>query len=208
MTVRSVGEERILLAFSAAPAFAMAKLTPSIAFAPSLLLFSVPSSLLSRASTADWSLTSTFSFITAGPMTSTTLETALLTPLPPHLDLSPSRSSCASCCPVGAQPDASRGRSVPNVRTSGSTRRDNGSVQAHFRNDIYLDGRIATGIVDGSRVYLCYRHLLGLRSANRAGSKHRGRLYCSQMLQRLAIGDIAPVETLVSYLEFMQASLF
>ena len=36
----------------------------------------------------------------AGPRISLTFATALRTPLPPHLDLSPSLSSHASCCPV------------------------------------------------------------------------------------------------------------
>ena len=40
------------ITLSAAPAFATAKLTPSIALAPNLVLFGVPSSLLRKASTA------------------------------------------------------------------------------------------------------------------------------------------------------------
>ena len=39
--------------FSAAPALAMPKLTPKIAFAPRLVLFVVPSSFFKNASTAD-----------------------------------------------------------------------------------------------------------------------------------------------------------
>ena len=80
----------------------MAIETPRMALAPRLVLFVVPSSLLRNASTADWSLTSSFSLMRAGAMVSLTLATALVTPLPPHLDLSPSRSSQASCEPVEA----------------------------------------------------------------------------------------------------------
>ena len=38
--------------------------------------------------------------ITSGAITSTTLLTACRTPLPPYRDVSPSRSSTASCTPV------------------------------------------------------------------------------------------------------------
>jgi len=93
------GTNKVALTFSAAPALAMAKLTPRMALAPSLVLLGVPSRPLRKASTLDWSLTSRFSLIRAGPMTVLTLSTALVTPLPPHLDLSPSRSSHASCWP-------------------------------------------------------------------------------------------------------------
>ena len=85
--------------FSAAPAFAIAKLTPRTALAPRLVLFVVPSSFFRNSSTFAWSLTSRFSLMTAGPMTSLTFLTAFETPFPPHFDLSPSRSSQASCCP-------------------------------------------------------------------------------------------------------------
>lgn len=71
-----------------------------MALAPSLVLLGVPSSSLRKASTADWSLTSMFFSIRAGAMTVLTFSTALVTPLPPHLDLSPSRSSQASCWPI------------------------------------------------------------------------------------------------------------
>jgi hypothetical protein len=89
-----------LLTFSAAPALATAKLTPRIALAPSLVLLGVPSSSLRKASILVWSLTSMASLIRAGAMTELTFSTALVTPLPPHLDLSPSRSSQASCWPI------------------------------------------------------------------------------------------------------------
>ena len=87
----------LLHTFSAAPALAIARLTPRIALAPSLVLLGVPSSWLRNSSTLDWSLTSMPSLMTAGAMTALTLSTALVTPLPPHFDLSPSRSSQASC---------------------------------------------------------------------------------------------------------------
>lgn len=86
--------------FSAAPALATARLTPRMALAPSLVLLGVPSSSLRKASTLDWSLTSRFSLIRAGAMMELTFSTALVTPLPFHLDLSPSRSSQASCWPI------------------------------------------------------------------------------------------------------------
>jgi hypothetical protein len=85
--------------FSAAAALATAKLTPRMALAPNFPLFAVPSSWFKNASTFGWSLTSMFSLMRAGPMISLTLATALVTPLPAHFVLSPSRSSTASCWP-------------------------------------------------------------------------------------------------------------
>lgn len=85
--------------FSADPAFAMARLTPRMALAPSLVLLAVPSSLMRKSSTFVWSLTSMFSLMRAGPMIVLTFSTALRTPLPFHLALSASRSSQASCWP-------------------------------------------------------------------------------------------------------------
>lgn len=98
--------------FSAAPALATARETPRIALAPSLPLLAVPSSELRKLSTLDWSLTSRFSAIRAGPRTVLTLATAWLTPLPAHLALSPSRSSTASCWPVtiGYNSNSAEGR--------------------------------------------------------------------------------------------------
>jgi len=90
----------VYLTFSAAAAFAMARLTPRMALAPIFVLFGVPSSLIKNSSTFGWSLTSMFSLMMAGPMTSLTLATAFRTPFPLHLLLSPSRSSHASCTPV------------------------------------------------------------------------------------------------------------
>lgn len=92
-------EHVLWLTFSAAPALATAKETPRIALAPNLPLFGVPSRLIKNSSILDWSLTSMFSLIRAGPMISLTLATALVTPFPAHLSLSPSRSSTASCWP-------------------------------------------------------------------------------------------------------------
>lgn len=86
--------------FSAAPAFATANETPKMALAPSLPLFGVPSRSIKNLSIVAWSLTSKFFAIKAGAMVLLTLLTALRTPLPPHLDLSPSRSSIASCWPI------------------------------------------------------------------------------------------------------------
>ncbi|KAK0656749.1 hypothetical protein B0T16DRAFT_400103 [Cercophora newfieldiana] len=71
-----------------------------MALAPSLVLLGVPSRSIRKLSTLDWSLTSMFSLMSAGPMTSLTFLTAWRTPLPPHLVLSPSRSSQASCWPT------------------------------------------------------------------------------------------------------------
>jgi len=67
--------------FSTAAAFATAMLTPKMAFAPSFVLFGVPSRLLRNSSTLVWSLRSIFSLIRAGAMTSLTLATALVTPV-------------------------------------------------------------------------------------------------------------------------------
>lgn len=68
-----------------------------MALAPSLVLLGVPSSLTRKLSTAVWSLTSRPALISSGAMTVLTFSTAFRTPLPPHLALSPSRSSQASC---------------------------------------------------------------------------------------------------------------
>jgi len=88
------------LAFSAAPAFATAIETPRMALAPNLVLLAVPSNSMRKSSTAFWSLTSRPFLMSSGPMTELTLSTAFKTPFPPHLVLSPSRSSQASCWPV------------------------------------------------------------------------------------------------------------
>jgi hypothetical protein len=100
LVIRTRGQQT----FSAAAAFATAKLTPRMALAPNFPLFGVPSSLIKKSSIFCWSLTSIFSLIRAGPMISLTLATALVTPLPAHLLLSPSRSSTASCWPNTRQP--------------------------------------------------------------------------------------------------------
>ncbi|ODV76074.1 uncharacterized protein CYBJADRAFT_119043, partial [Cyberlindnera jadinii NRRL Y-1542] len=58
---------------------------------------------------------------TAGAIMSLTLATAFKTPLPSHLDLSPSLSSRASCTPVEA-PDGTMDLKVPfSVVSSTST---------------------------------------------------------------------------------------
>ncbi|KAH3674598.1 hypothetical protein WICMUC_003144 [Wickerhamomyces mucosus] len=88
--------------FSAAAALATANETPKIALAPNLALFGVPSNFNKKSSTACWFLTSKFSLIKAGAITSLTLATALVTPLPNHFDLSPSLNSKASWIPVEA----------------------------------------------------------------------------------------------------------
>ncbi|KAH3683892.1 hypothetical protein WICPIJ_005137 [Wickerhamomyces pijperi] len=88
--------------FSAAAALATAKETPKMALAPNLALFGVPSNSNKKASTASWFLTSKLAATKAGAMTSLTLATAFKTPLPDHLDLSPSLNSKASWIPVEA----------------------------------------------------------------------------------------------------------
>lgn len=85
--------------FSAAAAFATAKLTPRMALAPRLVLFFDPSSLRRNSSTLACSFTSISCLISSGPMVSLTFLTAFRTPFPPHFDLSPSRSSQASAAP-------------------------------------------------------------------------------------------------------------
>src|SRR5665648_658800 len=99
-------------------AFATARDTPNIALAPSLDLFSVPSSSIIRLSIPLW-------FLTSMPITLRvrivfTLCTAVSTPLPLYR-LSLSRNSSASCTPVDA-PDGTLALPKPNsVHTSTST---------------------------------------------------------------------------------------
>ena len=73
-----------------------------IALAPNLDLFGVPSKDNKNSSILAWSTTSILAFIKAGAMMSLTLATAFKTPLPNHLDLSPSLNSKASWTPVEA----------------------------------------------------------------------------------------------------------
>lgn len=96
--------------FLAAPAFATARETPKIAFAPRFFLLGVPSSAIMRSSIFFWSI----SFIPSsfGAMMVFTFLTALRTPLPPNRFLSPSRNSCASCVPVDA-PDGTDAVKIP-----------------------------------------------------------------------------------------------
>ncbi len=80
----------------AAPALQTANETPRIALAPSLLLFSVPSSSSMILSTAVCWVTSMFLEIRAGAMMELTLSTAFKTPLPRYRFGSLSLSSRAS----------------------------------------------------------------------------------------------------------------
>ena len=87
-----VAVQRQVVAIAAA--LATARDTPRMAFAPSLDLFSVPSSSISRLSIRRWSMAGRPSSSPA--ILSLTLATAVSTPLPRYLLLSPSRSSNAS----------------------------------------------------------------------------------------------------------------
>ena len=80
-------------------AFAIAIDTANIAFAPSLLLFSVPSNSTNILSISDWlkGLKPIRDLLISVLM----LLTAFITPIPLYL-LSPSRNSTASCIPVEA----------------------------------------------------------------------------------------------------------
>ena len=86
--------------WTAAPACRQAIETPSIAFAPRLALFGVPSNSIMTSSIAFWS--STGIPTSASCIASTTLFTALSTPFPNQRDESPSRNSMASYAPVDA----------------------------------------------------------------------------------------------------------
>mmetsp|Transcript_25430 Transcript_25430/g.40664 ORF Transcript_25430/g.40664 Transcript_25430/m.40664 type:complete len:389 (-) Transcript_25430:289-1455(-) len=96
--------------FSAAPALETAMETARMALAPSLPLFLVPSSSSMRSSIVFCSVGSLP--ISAGAMMVLMFSTALSTPLPIHLSLSPSRSSTASWMPVEA-PDGVMARNMP-----------------------------------------------------------------------------------------------
>ena len=99
-----------------AAALATAIDTPRIAFAPSLPLFGVPSSSMRVLSRPTWSKASHPRIFSA--MISFTFSTAFRVPLPRYLDLSPSRSSTASCTPVDA-PDGTI--ALPMEPSSSST---------------------------------------------------------------------------------------
>ena len=104
---------------AAAAAFAVARDTPRIAFAPSLDLVGVPSSLIIARSIPTWSVASWP--ISSGAIADLTLATAFWTPLPPYRFLSPSRSSRASCSPVLApEGTAARPKAPPASFTSTS----------------------------------------------------------------------------------------
>src|SRR5207302_660423 len=85
---------------SSAAAFATAIDTAKIAFAPNLDLFPVPSSSIIFRSIARCRLTSIPTISRA--ISSFTLATALVSPIPPYLLASLSRNSNASCDPVEA----------------------------------------------------------------------------------------------------------
>ena len=87
------------LLFDFAKHFKQASETPRMAFAPSLLLFSVPSKEISKLSILNWSA---FLPINAGLIILLTLSTAFKTPFPSYLFGSLSRSSKASLEPVDA----------------------------------------------------------------------------------------------------------
>jgi len=93
--------------------------TPRIAFAPSLPLFSVPSSSISVRSMSICSRESSPQISPA--MVVFTFSTAVRTPLPRYRFLSPSRSSTASYSPVEA-PDGTAARpSVPSSSTTSTS---------------------------------------------------------------------------------------
>ncbi len=92
---------------------------PSIAFAPSFDLFSVPSSAINRSSSSFWASASIPNI--SGFNIVFTASTALRTPLPLYRLLSPSRLSHASLLPVDA-PEGTAALPNPfSVRTSTST---------------------------------------------------------------------------------------
>ena len=100
-----------------AAAFATANDTPSVAFAPKFDLFSVSSSSTNVLSIFLWSYT--FMSIIFFDIFLFTFSTALLTPFPKYLDLSPSLNSTASKLPVDA-PDGTSAtpENPPSVTTS------------------------------------------------------------------------------------------
>ncbi len=87
--------------------------------APSSPLLGVPSRSISRASTPAWSEASSPS--SSGAIRSVTLATAVSTPLPPKRDLSPSRSSTASCAPVEAPLGTAARPTEPSSRTTSTS---------------------------------------------------------------------------------------
>ena len=90
-----------------AAAFAAARDTPRIAFAPRRFLFAVPSSSTMISSMVICSVTSRPT--SASAISTFTESTASSTPLPRYRFLSPSRLSTASCAPVDA-PDGTAAR--------------------------------------------------------------------------------------------------
>ena len=98
------------ISLSSALAFAAASDTARMALAPRRPLLGVPSSSIIFSSRPTWSQES--KPISAFAISVLTFSTALSTPLPPYLFLSPSRSSCASCIPVDA-PDGDIATPLP-----------------------------------------------------------------------------------------------
>ncbi len=100
-----------------AAAFAKARDTDKIAFAPNILLLSVASSAIKKLSRVSW-LNGFLCFKTASKITVLTLSTAFKTPLPKYLFLSLSLNSCASYLPVLA-PDGTA--ATPTLPFANST---------------------------------------------------------------------------------------
>ena len=93
--------------FDCAIACAQAIDVPSIAFAPNLPLFFVPSNSIRSLSISinelyNITIPSSDSDVILSLISSLTLATAFCTPFPKYLDLSPSLNSTASNCPVDA----------------------------------------------------------------------------------------------------------
>lgn len=134
-----------------------------MALAPSSVLFGVPSSLLRKASTADWSLTSMFSLIRAGAILSLTLATALVTPEVSRQSLAFALLSSVLLMLTLASPLAlvSVAELTCLVRAGRCAGWHNGAVQAGLGDDVDLDGGVATGVVDVACVDLGDTHVGG-----------------------------------------------
>ena len=104
---------------SSAAARAAAREQPSTAFAPSLLLFAVPSRSMRRSSIARWSEGSLPSSDAA--ISPFTFSTARRTPLPRYELGSPSRSSTASNRPVDAPEGTAARPRDPEARTTSTS---------------------------------------------------------------------------------------
>ena len=102
-----------------AAAFATARETARIAFAPRLLLFGVPSRSIMILSMVACS--KTFIPISSGAIMPLTLATAFRTPLPKYLSGSPSRNSIASCSPVDAPEGTEATPTLPQSSTTSAS---------------------------------------------------------------------------------------